>query len=45
MYICNVKIQPYEDTLLYLSDLHRFTYIISVDYPYGTRHQDRKSVV
>ena len=27
------KIQPYEDTVLYLSDLHRFAYFISADHP------------
>ena len=31
MYICRIKIQPYEDTVLYLSDLHRFAYFISRD--------------
>ena len=35
MYICRIKIQPYEDTVLYLSDLHRFAYFISVDHPHG----------
>ena len=44
MYICRIKIQPYEDTVLYLSDLHRFAYFISVDHPHGNRHYCRFSL-
>ncbi len=38
MYICRIKIQPYEDTVLYLSNLYCFAYFISADHPYGNRH-------
>ena len=30
-----------ENTVLYLSDLHRFAYFISADHPYGNRHYCR----
>ena len=33
-----------KDTVLYLSDLHRFAYFISVDHPHGNRHYCRFSL-
>ena len=35
MYICRIKIQPYEDTVLYLSNLYCFAYFIGIDYPHA----------
>ena len=43
MYICRIKIQPYEDTVLYLSNLYCFAYFIGIDYPHGNRHYRRFS--